>query len=61
MNRAALLMKELLSVEDKTSTEMYKAFEEAGIGKRTAERTKKEIGIHSYRKNNQWYLSLKRD
>ena len=56
--KAAFLIKEILSQGDVRSKEMYAMLSREGISHRTAEDTKKEIGIHCYRKMRQWYWSL---
>ena len=56
--KAAFLIKEILSQGDVRSKEMYARLSREGISQRTAEDTKKEIGIHCYRKMRQWYWSL---
>lgn len=58
MDKAAALIKEYLSEGDIKSTEMYRRLKEAGIGHKTAELTKKEMGIRCYRKMKQWYWSI---
>ena len=58
MEKAAVLIKEFLSDGDVRSVDMYRRLKEAGIGHKTAEMTKKEIGIRCYRKMKQWYWSL---
>lgn len=56
--KAAFLIKEILSQGDVRSKEMYAMLSREGISHRTAEDTKKEIGIRCYRKMRQWYWSL---
>ena len=56
--KAAFLIKEILSQGDVRSKEMYAMLSREGISHRTAEDTKKEIGIHCYRKMRHWYWSL---
>ena len=56
--KAAFLIKEILSQGDVRSKDMYARLSREGISHRTAEDTKKEIGIHCYRKMRQWYWSL---
>lgn len=58
MDKAAVLIKEYLAEGDVKSTEMYRRLKEAGIGHKTAEVTRKELGIRCYRKMKQWYWSL---
>lgn len=41
------------------SREIYIRLSDEGISRRTAENTKKELGIRSYRKMRQWYWSMK--
>ena len=58
MEKAAYLVKELLSHEDMRAKDIYTKLSEEGISHRTVEVTKKELGIRSYRKMRQWYWSL---
>ena len=57
--KAAYLIKKLLSEGDMRSREIYMRMSDEGISRRTAENTKKELGIRSYRKMRQWYWSIK--
>lgn len=57
--KAAYLIKKLLSEDDMRSREIYMRLSDEGISRRTAENTKKELGIRSYRKMRQWYWSIK--
>lgn len=57
-DKAAYLIKRYLSHGDMKSKEIYQKLEEEGIGHRTAEVTKKEMGIRCYRKMRQWYWSI---
>lgn len=57
--KAAYLIKKLLSDGDMRSREIYIRLSDEGISRRTAENTKKELGIRSYRKMRQWYWSMK--
>ena len=57
--KAAYLIKKLLSGEDMKAKEMYMRLSDEGISHRTAEDTRKEIGVRCYRKMRQWYWSLK--
>ena len=52
-------LKKLLSEGDMRSREIYMRMSDEGISRRTAENTKKELGIRSYRKMRQWYWSIK--
>ena len=56
--KAAYLIKKLLSEGDMRSREIYIRMSDEGISRRTAENTKKELGIRSYRKMRQWYWSI---
>ena len=58
MEKAAVLIKEILTDGDVRSVDMYRRLKEAGIGHKTAEMTKKEIGVRCYRKMKQWYWSM---
>lgn len=59
MDKAAYLIKEALSQGDVSSNEMYKMLEAEGISQRTAEDTRKNMGIRCYRKMKQWYWSIR--
>ncbi|WP_024348401.1 AAA family ATPase [Lacrimispora indolis] len=56
--KATYLIKEMLKTGDKKANEVYESLSAAGISHRTAEQTKKEIGVQCYRKKRQWYWSL---
>lgn len=56
--KAAYLIKKLLSDQDLSAKEMYYRLKEEGISHRTAEETKKEIGVRSYRKHRIWYWTM---
>ena len=56
--KAAYLIKKLLSESDMRSREIYIRLSDEGISRRTAENIKKELGIRSYRRMRQWYWSL---
>ena len=56
--KAAYLIKRLLSDGDMRAREIYMRMKDEGISRRTAENTKKELGIRSYRKMRQWYWSI---
>lgn len=58
MEKAAFFIKRYLSQGDMRSKEIYEKLSEAGIGHRTAEIAKAELGIRCYRKMRQWYWSL---
>ena len=47
-----------LSDGDMRAREIYMRMKDEGISRRTAENTKKELGIRSYRKMRQWYWSI---
>ena len=59
MEKAAYLIKETLSRGDVPSNEMYEKLETEGISHRTAEDTRKSMGIRCYRKMKQWYWSIR--
>ena len=61
MEKAAFWIKKLLEQGDMPSKEMYYRLIELGIGHKTAEETKKVLGIRSYRVMRQWYWGLKKD
>ena len=56
--QAVYLIKKLLSDGDMRAREIYMRMKDEGISRRTAENTKKELGIRSYRKMRQWYWSI---
>lgn len=56
--KAAYLIKKLLSEGDMRAKEIYMRMSDEGISRKTAENTKAELGIRSYRKTRQWYWSL---
>ena len=58
MEKAAYLIKEILIQGDVRSVEMYERLKAEGISQRTAEDTRKSMGIHCYRKMKQWYWSI---
>ena len=55
---AALLIKDALKDGDVESKVMKKILSEYGIGEKTMQETKEELGIHSYRKMRRWYWSM---
>lgn len=59
IEKAAFLIKEMLSHGDMASKEIYVRLENEGISHRTAEDTKKAIGVRCYRKMRKWYWSLR--
>lgn len=59
MEKAAYLIRNLLADGDMKSNDIYRRLSEEGISHKTAEDTKKEIGVRSYRQMRQWYWSLK--
>ena len=59
MEKAAYLIKEMLLKSDMKSVDIYKNLEAEGISRRTAEDTRKNMGIRCYRKMKQWYWSIK--
>ena len=59
MEKAAYLIKEILSQGDMRSTEIYEKLKAEGISQRTAEDTRKNMGIRCYRKMKQWYWSIR--
>jgi hypothetical protein len=56
--QATELLFELLSAGEKPCTEIYEYFDELGIGRRTVDNAKKELGIQSKRKGDAWYWIL---
>ena len=59
MDKAAFLIKQMLAQGDMKSVEVYERLEREGISHRTAEDTRKNMGIRCYRKMNQWEWSIK--
>lgn len=59
MDKAAFLIKQMLNQSDMKSVDVYEKLEQEGISHRTAEDTRKNMGIRCYRKMNQWYWSIK--
>ena len=59
MEKAAYLIKEMLSQEDVSANEMYEKMAAEGISHRTVEDTRKSMGIRCYRKMKQWYWSIR--
>ena len=57
--KAAYLIKKLLSEDDMRVREIYMRLSYEGISRRTAENLKQELGIREYRKKSQLYWSLK--
>ena len=55
--KAMNLLELMLSAEDLPSAEVLERMRRIGIGERTVRSAQKEMGVHSYRKNNMWYLS----
>ena len=45
-------------LDSEITPEIYMRLSDEGISRRTAENTKKELGIRSYRKMRQWYWSI---
>ena len=58
IDRAQDFLTELLEKGPVPSTEVLKAIESAGFSKKTTDRAKKQLGVLSKRKNDQWYWSL---
>lgn len=56
--KAAYLIKSFLTDQDMSAKEIYLRLENEEISHRTAEETRKELGIRCYRKKRQWYWSL---
>ena len=57
--KAAYLIKKLLSKDDMRVREIYMRLSYEGISRRTVENLKQELGIREYRKKRQLYWSLK--
>lgn len=58
--RAHSKMTQLLKTRDMPAKEAYAALAEIGIGNRTIEKVKKELGIRTYRLGGCWYWRLPR-
>ena len=57
-DKAAFLIKEYLTAGDMKSVDIYKKLEAEEISRRTAEETRKNMGVRCYRKMKQWYWTL---
>lgn len=55
---AATIIKRLLSEKPVLSVEMLSALKEAGVSQRTANSTKKMLGIQCYKENGKWYWKM---
>lgn len=51
---------ELMLIQDQPSTRVMEEMSNLGIGRRTVETAKKELGVASYREGNTWFWHLKR-
>ncbi|HHR85912.1 MAG TPA: hypothetical protein ENL23_06155 [Candidatus Acetothermia bacterium] len=58
IDRAQDFLIELLEKGPVSSTQVLKATKSAGFSKKTSDRAKKQLGVISKRKNDQWYWSL---
>lgn len=56
--KAATIIKNILQVEDVRAKDIFSLMDRNEISRRTAEEVKKEIGIQSVRKMNEWYWHL---
>lgn len=57
---AAILIKNVLSKSDATAKEIQELLRSHGIGNKTMQQTKQELGITSYRKDRKWFWHLER-
>lgn len=55
---AAYYIKQILEDKDVPAQDVFAQLSNLGIGKKTAEQAKKELGIRSYRLMRRWYWSL---
>ncbi len=58
-DRAAILLKELLSESDMEADDIYTALEKEQISRRTACSIKQFLGIRSYRKDSRWFWTMR--
>lgn len=58
---AAYWISEMLKSEDVASKELLLFLTKKGISEKTARLVKEELGIKAYRKNRQWYWTLKKE
>ena len=57
---AAILIKNVLSKSDATAKAIQELLRSHGIGNKTMQQTKQELGITSYRKDRKWFWHLER-
>ena len=57
---AAHIMTNVLKERDVTATEMIAMLAQYEIAEKTVRVVKKRLGIQAYRKDNQWYWTLKK-
>ena len=57
---AAILIKKALSGRDVLAKEIQVMLKEHGIGNKTMQQTKQELGITSYRKDRKWYWRMEK-
>jgi len=58
LEMAAFYIKQILENGDVQAQDVFQQLSNLGIGKKTAEQAKKELGIKSYRVMRRWYWSL---
>lgn len=58
IDQARACLELLLTVDDMKSNEVYERMQTIGIGRRTVESAKKDLGIESYKQGNEWYWHL---
>ena len=57
---AAILIKKVLSKSDATAKEIQELLRSHGIGNKTMQQTKQELGITSHRKDRKWFWHMER-
>lgn len=57
-NRAEEILLEILEKGEALATDIYGVCSSAGLGKRTVDQAKKDLGIRSIRKDNRWFWQL---
>ena len=55
---AAILIKKALRDKDMLAKEIHIILKEHGIGNKTMQQTKQELGITSYRKDRKWFWHM---
>lgn len=58
---ASHLISQMLRGKDVASTEIFQSLTQRHISKKTARTVKDELGVRAYRKNRQWFWTMKRE